>query len=253
MPVRGRPIALADLVSHTSGLPRLPKGFLRIALRERANPYSSYTVEQLHTAIAATRPRRDPGRKVRYSNYGAGLLGHVLELRTGKSYDALVTERITAPLGMADTSIAVPEQKRERFAQGHSRRGKPVSHWDLPSLAGAGALRSTVADLMRFLDAQTGDAPPGLGEAMRETQKPRATRGALSVGLGWFSLPIKGLDRRVVWHDGGTGGFRSVAGFVEGGETAVVVLSNSARPVDQTGLDIARSLSTGAAPVRPSD
>jgi CubicO group peptidase (beta-lactamase class C family) len=61
IPVRGRPISLADLATHTSGLPRLPRGFLRIALRNRANPYATYSVGQLETAIAATRPRRAPG------------------------------------------------------------------------------------------------------------------------------------------------------------------------------------------------
>ncbi len=98
MPVRERPITLADLASHTSGLPRLPKGFFRIALRERANPYATYTVDQLHAAIARTKPRRAPGKKIKYSNYGAGLLGHVLALRAGKSYEELVAERITGPL-----------------------------------------------------------------------------------------------------------------------------------------------------------
>jgi serine-type D-Ala-D-Ala carboxypeptidase/endopeptidase len=242
IPVRGRPITLADLASHTSGLPRSPKGFLRIALRERDNPYAGYTVEQLHAAIPATKPRRPPGRKVRYSNYGMGLLGHVLELRSGRSYEQLVAERITAPLGMTDTGIAVPEEKLGRFARGHDRRGRPVSNWDLPTLAGAGALRSTVADLLRFLDAQLGDAQPGLAEAMRATHEPRASRGALSVGRGWMMLPVPDLERRVVWHDGGTGGFRSVAGFVEGGETQVVVLSSSARAVDRLGLEIVKEL-----------
>jgi serine-type D-Ala-D-Ala carboxypeptidase/endopeptidase len=126
MPVRGRPITLADLASHTSGLPRLPKGLFRRALRERANPYASFTVEDLHAAISVTRPRRPPGRKVRYSNYGAGLLGHVLALRAGTSYEQLVAERITQPLGMTDTSITVSGEKLSRFAQGHSFRGREI-------------------------------------------------------------------------------------------------------------------------------
>ena len=168
VPVRGRPITLADLASHTSGLSRLPKGFLLPAmLRERRNPYASFTVDELHTAIQATKPRRAPGRKVRYSNYGVGLLGHALALRAGTSYEELVAERITGPLGMADTGVEVPEAKLPRFAEGHNRRGRAVPHWDLPSLAGAGALRSTIVDLLRFLDAQLGNAPggPGRGDA----------------------------------------------------------------------------------------
>ncbi len=159
MPVRGRPITLADLASQTSGLPRLPKGLLWLALREGSNPYANFTVEHLHAAVPATKPRRAPGGKIRYSNYGSGLLGHVLALRAGKSYYDLVSERVLRPLGMTDTHIAIPDDKLERFAQGHNRRGRPVPNWDLPALAGAGALRSTVADLLSFLGAQLGDAP----------------------------------------------------------------------------------------------
>jgi serine-type D-Ala-D-Ala carboxypeptidase/endopeptidase len=242
IPVRGRPITLADLASHTSGLPRLPKGLLRRALREGSNPYSSLTVDDLNAAIPVTKPRREPGRKIRYSNYGVGLLGHVLSTRAGKPYEELVHERITGPLGMTDTSIAVSDDKLARFAQGHSRRGKRVSNWDLPALAGAGALRSTVADLLTFLDAQVGQAPPGLADAMHATQAPRAGRRGLSVGLGWMILGVKGQPGPVVFHDGGTGGYRSVAGFVAESGTRVVVLSNSGRPVDRIGLEILKEL-----------
>ena len=242
IPVRERPITLADLASHTSGLPRLPKGFLRIALRERANPYATYTVDQLHAAIGRTKPRRAPGRRLRYSNYGMGLLGHVLALRAGMSYEELVAERITGPLGMTDTSIAVPAEKLARFAQGHDRRGRPVPHWDLPSLAGAGALRSTALDLLRFLDAQLGSAPPGLAQAIRATHEPRASRRGQSVGLGWMIMSDRDLPGPILWHDGGTGGFRSIAGFVAEMEASVVVLTNSARWADRIGLDVVKAL-----------
>jgi CubicO group peptidase (beta-lactamase class C family) len=96
-PVRGRPITLRDLATHSSGLPRLPKGLLRLALRERSNPYRGFTHEHLERAIVRTRPRRAPGRRVRYSNYGFGLLGHVLALRVGTTYEELVRERVCRP------------------------------------------------------------------------------------------------------------------------------------------------------------
>jgi serine-type D-Ala-D-Ala carboxypeptidase/endopeptidase len=242
LPVRGRPITLADLASHTSGLPRLPQGMLRLAIREGSNPYASFSLDLLRSAIPRTKPRRRPGKKIRYSNYGAGLLGYVLALRAGKSYEELVAERITGPLGMIDTSIAVPDEELARFAQGHNRRGRPVPNWDLPALAGAGALRSTVADLPTFLAAQLGEAPEPLLEAMRTTHEPRARRGKLAVGLGWLMLPVRRRAFGVRWHDGGTGGFRSVAGFVTEIDTAVVVLSSSSRPVDGMGLEILRAI-----------
>lgn len=246
--VRGRPITLADLATHTSGLPRLPKGLLRLALRESKNPYANFSVGQLHAAVSAAKPRRAPGVRFRYSNFGAGLLGHVLALRAGQTYEELVTERICEPLGLTDTCISVPDAKLSRLAQGHNRRGRPVPHWDLPALAGAGALRSTVTDLLAFLSAQLGEAPPSLAEAIRLTHELRARKRKLSIGLGWLSMPIRGQRFPVLWHDGGTGGFRSVAGFVRETETVVVVLSNSSRAVTTIGVKVLEAIGDAEPP-----
>jgi CubicO group peptidase (beta-lactamase class C family) len=92
----------------------------------------------------------------------------------------------------------------ERFADGHNRRGHKVPHWDLPSLAGAGALRSTTADLLRFLGLQLRPPATLLGRAALATHEPRARRRRLTQGLGWVSLPLHSHDRRVLSHNGGT-------------------------------------------------
>jgi D-alanyl-D-alanine-carboxypeptidase/D-alanyl-D-alanine-endopeptidase len=243
LPVRGRPITLADLATHTSGLPGLPKGMLRLALKERHNPYANFSVDDLHAALTNARLRRPPGKRIKYSNFGFGLLGHVLALRAGQTYEELVTERILRPLGMTDTSIAVPAGKAGRFAHGHNRRGRPVSNWDIPTLAGAGALRSTAEDLLEFLALHLEYSDSRLARAARMTHEPRARKRVLSVGLGWFMVPVqRGQPHTAIWHYGGTGGFRSVAGFVKEPRTAVVVLSNSSRPVDSVGLNVLREV-----------
>jgi len=243
LPVRGRPITLADLATHTAGLPRLPHGFLLPSLRHRRNPYAWFTVDDLYAGLPATRLRRTPGDRPRYSNLGFGLLGHVLALRAGPDYEQLVQERICRPLGIEDTHVSVPAAARERFAQGHNRRGRPVPHWDLPVLAGAGALRSTVADLLAFLRVQLGEGDPALVRGASFTHAPRARgRGGLAVGLGWTRLPLLGTGHELLFHNGGTGGFRSFAGFVWETNTAVVVLSNSARSVDALGFHILERL-----------
>jgi serine-type D-Ala-D-Ala carboxypeptidase/endopeptidase len=237
LPVRGRPITLADLATHTAGLPRLPHGFLLPSVRHRRNPYAWFTVEDLYAGLPATRLRRAPGDRPRYSNLGYGLLGHVLALRAGRDYEQLVRERICRPLELEDTRVSVPAAAYERFAQGHSRRGRPVPHWDLPVLAGAGALRSTVADLLAFLRLQLGEGQPPLVRAAALTHTPRSRhRGGLAVGLGWTRLLLLGTEHELLFQNGGTGGFRSFAGFVPATHTAVVVLSNSARSVDALGF-----------------
>ena len=243
LPVRERPITLADLAAHTAGLPRLPHGFLLRSLGHRRNPYAWFTIEDLYGGLRATRLRRAPGARPRYSNLGYGLLGQVLAVRAGCSYERLIEDRICRPLGLADTHVSVPAAALDRFAQGHNRRGTRVPHWELSALAGAGGLRSTVADLLAFLRLQLGDGPPELVRAAARTHAPRTRHRGVAIGLGWTQLPLRGTDHELLFHNGGTGGFRSFAGFVPAAHTGVVVLSNSARSVDALGFRILEQIS----------
>jgi CubicO group peptidase (beta-lactamase class C family) len=238
--VRGRAVTLEDLATHTSGLPGVPPGLLVKALTsEGRNPWASYTEERLLDALPRTRPKREPGRKARYSNLGFGLLGYVVATAAGASYEDVLQARICRPLGLADTSTHVPDEKRTRFVDGHTRRGRQTPHWDLPGLPGAGAIRSTASDVLAFLDANRDPDSP-LAAAARLAHAPRARmRGRIEVGLGWLRIDVDG--RPVVWHNGGTGGFRTVCGFVEAEPLAVVVLASSARSVDRVGIELVRA------------
>jgi serine-type D-Ala-D-Ala carboxypeptidase/endopeptidase len=238
LPVRGRPITLADLATHTAGLPRLPHGFVLRSVRHRGNPYAWLSADDLFAGLPAARLRREPGGRPRYSNLGYGLLGQALALRAGRDYEQLVQDRICGPLGLKDTGVSVPAAVRGRFAQGHNRRGRPVPHWDLPALAGAGALRSTVADLLAFLGLQLGEGAPPLARAAALTHAPRVRHRGVGLGLGWTRWPLLGTENELLFHNGATGGFRSFAAFVPATDTAVVALSNTARSVDALSLRI---------------
>ncbi|HMB89781.1 MAG TPA: serine hydrolase, partial [Rhodothermales bacterium] len=147
----------------------------------------------------------------------------------------LVIERIAAPLGMDDTRITLTEDQQERLATGHSG-GSAVSNWDLPALAGAGALRSTAEDMLRFVAANLGVQESPLFAAMQMTHAPRAAAGSpdMQVGMGWH---IRTNDTsEIVWHNGGTGGYRSFAGFKEAQGYGVVVFTNTDWSVDDIGF-----------------
>ena len=253
LPLRGREITLEDLATHRSGLPRLPKGLLWPALtRDRRDPYARFDESRLTAAIGATRPRREPGRKVAYSNYGMGLLGHVLALRARTTYERLVRTRICEPLELGDTWVDTPESQRWRVAGGHTWLGQEAPPWHLASLAGAGGLRSTAADLLTFLrvHAPTSDTP--LTAAAAETARPRGDWRKLEIGLGWLIVPP---GRRLPWrrtryklllHEGGTGGFRSFAGVMPEIDASAVVLTNQARSVGRLGLRVLDALANEA-------
>jgi len=100
----GRPITLRHLAAHMSGLPRDADNY---AASDRAQPFADFSVERLHDFLGCYRLDRDPGAAHAYSNVGAGLLGHALARRAGKSFETLVRERIAGPLGMPDTTIAL--------------------------------------------------------------------------------------------------------------------------------------------------
>ena len=227
----GKSITLQHLSTHRSGLPRLPGN---LAPKDSSNPYADFSIDDLYDAVDSVELSEDPGERYEYSNLGVGLLGQLLVLKNGKSYESLVVERICVPLGMMDTRITLDDDQKRRLAPGHDADGHPVANWDLPALAGAGALRSTVNDMLRYLEAQFSDAYAG-------TQSARATvGGAMSIGLGWHLIPSKGS--MIVWHNGGTGGYRSWAGFVKATRTAVVVLANSTAEVDTLGMSLLKLL-----------
>jgi CubicO group peptidase (beta-lactamase class C family) len=225
MPERnGRSITLVDLATHTSGLPRLPTN---LSPRDPANPYADYSVEQLYQFLSTYQLTRDIDSQYDYSNLGGGLLGHVLARRAGMDYEALVRSRICDPLSMESTRITPTPEMKARLAVGHDAALQPVENWDLPTLAGAGALRSTANDLLTFLAANLGYTKTPLAPAMAAMLKVRRPTGqaGLEVALGWHVSTTNGKE--IVWHNGGTGGYRSFMGFDRETRVGVVALSNA--------------------------
>ena len=231
---RGQHITLVDLATHSAGLPRLPPGLRRQALTNRADPYAGFTVDQLTDALRR-RPKRPAGTRVRYSNFGAGVLGEALARAAGKSYHELIATRICEPLGMHDTAVHM-QAGSDRIAAGHTRRRRPVGDWHLSALAGAGALRSSANDLLTFLRAHLHPDTSPLSAQVRLVVEPRRRANRqLRIALGWHVLDRK-AGSSWWWHNGGTGGFCSFVGIDPTTATGVVVLANSARPVDRLGV-----------------
>jgi CubicO group peptidase (beta-lactamase class C family) len=219
------PITLLDLATYTSGLPRMPSNFTP---RNAANPYADYTVEQLYDFVSNHKLRFKPGTHYEYANLGFGLLGHALALRAGKSYEELVVSRICAPLGMESTSITFSPSMQQRLAHGHNANLEPVANWDIPTLAGAGALRSSANDLVKFLEACLGNKPSPLEAAMATMlgQRHPTERPRVEVAHGWF-VSTSYRDE-IAWKDGGTGGYATFIGYSTKSRRASILLSNTA-------------------------
>uniref|UniRef100_Q01QS0 Beta-lactamase n=1 Tax=Solibacter usitatus (strain Ellin6076) TaxID=234267 RepID=Q01QS0_SOLUE len=243
----GRKITLADLSTQSSGLPRMPTNFTP---KDAGNPYADYSVQQMYDFISGYQLTRDIGSQYEYSNLGVGLLGHALARRAGMSWEELVRKRICDPLGMSNTRVTLTPEMKARLAVGHSAGLAAVPNWDIPTLAGAGALRSTANDMLIFLAANLGYAKTPLAQAMAdEIAIRRPVGGDMEIAYGWHVQNKDGNS--IIWHNGGTGGYRTYMGFDPKARTGVVVLSNVSTPAGPD--DIGRHLLNASYPLTKVD
>ena len=233
----GKKITLADLSTQSSGLPRMPNNFHP---KDESNPYADYSPELLYEFLSGYELTRDIGSKYEYSNLGVGLLGHALSLRAGMDYEAMVRSRICEPLGMNSTRVKLTADMKARLAIGHSAGLSEVPNWDLTALAGAGAIRSSANDMLIFLAANLGYTKTPLAAAMADEVSIRKPTGLpnMEIAYAWHIQTKDG--RSIIWHNGGTGGYRTYMGFDPKNRTGVVVLSNisSAAGPDDIGRHI---------------
>jgi D-alanyl-D-alanine-carboxypeptidase/D-alanyl-D-alanine-endopeptidase len=242
----GRAITLQDLSTHVSGLPSLPDTFKPADMN---NPYADFQPKDLYAFLKSHKLRRAPGKEAEYSNLAVGLLGSLLADAEHTSYEKLLSRDITTPLKMTSTSITLTPDQQRRLAPPHAAAGVPAHNWDLPTLAGAGAIRSTAGDMLKFAHANLAPPQDKLGEAMNlawEIHQKPLEDGDFAMGLGWHVAH----DGSTRWHNGQTGGYHSMILVSRDLKLAVVLLTNTATmEVDVLGQDIMRML--GGAKVEP--
>ena len=233
----GTPVTLVTLSNHTSGLPRMPSNF------DSAHPgrvFIDYNENNLYQFFMNFKLPRKPGEKMEYSNLAAATLGVVLERIYHTSYDSLVIKLICDPLHMNDTRLEVPAADSSRFVQGYGPRGREVRAWPMKAFAGAGGLRSTAADMLKYAQANIGGAPPPLNQAILLGHTSTFRDKDVDMGLGWGIGRYQHRD--LFTHDGETGGFQSFIAIDPTKQTAIIILLNKATHdddlLDDLGSDI---------------
>lgn len=225
---------LAALATHRSGLPRVPRQAQSLrrtfALMARGtNPYP----ETLPEFIEMARGTVARGSGTRYSNMGFQLLGHAVAAAAGVTFRDLVVDRLVRPTGVE--GIYVPylaHEIRPTAIRGTNRRGRPVDPWVGEAVAPAGGVRATVQAMTGLAIQLLDGSAPGIAAL-----EPVAGMGkGARIGAGWVTLEASG--REIVWHNGGTGGFRSWMGLDRERGKAAVVLSGVSRSVDRHGFDL---------------
>ena len=227
VPTRGdRAITLLDLATHTSALPRLPTNF---APKDAANPYADYSVEQLYAFLSSVSAHARHRRAYEYSNLGVGLLGHALARRAGHG--------LRDAGAHAHHRTARHEEHRDRVDAGSARRASrlaitvssnPTANWDFPTLRRrrrAARLGQRSAHVPR-----RGHRRHDARRSHRRSRRRWPSGGQPAsrpheIALGWHIST--GTTTELVWHNGGTGGYRSWIGFEPRTRTGVVVLMNA--------------------------
>jgi len=252
---QGHCIQLGYLVNHNSGLPfnlpDLPENrppFTPSASSATRTMLNNYTRKDFLADLHKVEIKTVPGEKFSYSNAAAVLLSIVLERVYAIPYEGIVKQKIASPLGMQDTTISLSDSQRKRLAKGYDENGAVVPG-PADNLLGAGALKSTVADFLKYARWELAEDNP----AVKLSHVPRfILTDNYSLGLNWQILR-SGVDRRI-WQEGNLPGFVSICMTFPELHMAVIVLANEDDDVSSHALtlmanEIAKTLDARSAPL----
>ena len=229
----GKKITLWDLATHTSGLPVMPNYPPNPDLDKEYD----YSKDGMYEYLSDYTISREIGSQYEYSNTGGSLLGHVLSLQSGKSYEQTLKERILDKLGMDSTCVNQCDELRDRFAKPHALGELADETIFDDEMAGAGGVRSSGKDMLAFLSYAMDFEDSELQSAFELSQTTNHKMNeVMSMGLGWHI--VDNDERNIIWHNGATKGFASFVGFDSESNEGVVVLTNSQALVDEIGWDV---------------
>jgi len=216
-------ISLLHLATHRSGLPDNPSN---LCFEDPVRPFECYTEARLREFLDTHVLARSPEAGWEYSNVGFGLLGFALSQKLTLPYAELLRQRLLEPLGLHDTWLAPAASENHRLALGYNGPLlRPAFH--AAALEGAGDLRSTASDMLRFLELNLHLVTNGLSATLDGMRQQRSTTAypGIQQGLGWWLWDLPG--GRIVQHGGNTMGHSAFVGFHPVKKLGVVVLSNA--------------------------
>ncbi|MBE8721038.1 serine hydrolase domain-containing protein [Sphingobacterium pedocola] len=233
-------ITFKSLANHTSGLPRMALNWNTSSKLVENDPYAHYDQAELFSFLKNFKATKEVGEEYEYSNVGYGLLGELISIITKKTYAQNIEEIITKPLNMINT-VEKADSKAQQLAKVYNVKGDSVPTWNFISLAAAGSLKSTIQDMLLYVRSQFKMPLSPLEKAMALTKQftffiPPNT----DIGLAWHMSMVD--DIIYYNHNGGTAGSSSFIGIAPDAKSAVIVLSNSAAPVEVISEEILKKL-----------
>lgn len=239
VPTHGQTITIRRLLNHTSGIHNYTA-----EPSWRTTWGQSLTPRQIVGFVDHDSLDFKPGDKWSYSNTGYVLLGMIIEKVTGETYANYVTHDLFKPLGLTQTSYCPSRPTDPTFADGYSAQSgtaKPAEFLDMTHPHGAGALCSTVRDLVKWQRAlQGGRVVNAHSFALMTTPDTLNNGRPLTYGFGLAAGKLGG--HRLIGHSGGINGFTTASSFFPDDSVNVVVFSNADAGPDALGLNISRAV-----------
>lgn len=226
----GTDIRFAHLLSHTSGLPRLPDD-----LGPKYDPYWAYDTTRIYSYLTTHGPLRTPGTAPTteqqadefYGNLAYALAGALLERQTQKPYEQLLKDYLLTPCQMTGATTADLHYHPLR-ARPHNSEGGEIVNWHFFGFAPTGGLKASITDMAAWVQAQLAatDAT-AMGRAMRLARTPVVVLGGKDYfGYGWeYYYTEQGT--RLITKDGATGGYRAFMALDPDGQRGMVILCNN--------------------------
>lgn len=237
------PITYEMLSNHTSGLPRLPGNLFEYMAKTPRNPYVNYDKNALFSYLEEDmKLQSEPGQEYTYSNVGAGLLGYLVCEKLNLTYEKALQQQIFDILSMESSSTELSRYNEEQLVKGLNISGGQADNWDFNVLVGAGGIKSTVSDMLKFMKSQMNDNIVEIEMLQRKTFE----TAEFDMALGWHIIK----EKEYLWHNGATGGYRSSLVIDPKTRNGVIILSNisyahpDASFIDQIVFELIKQLET---------
>ena len=238
----GQNTTILHLATHLSGFPSLPNSFIAKMTDER-NPYKDLVTQDIYNYLRTCEDKQAEGN-YDYSNFGMGLLGHLLEIKSRTKYEKLVSQKLLDPLQMKNTFVTVDSTNKNSIVQGYDENGNEAPIWTDNVLTGAGSFLSNASDMVKFIKANLRENETTISKSLIQTHK-RQLNG--ETGLGWI-LPSNADkllgNTDIVWHNGMAGGYASYLAVDKTNGFGIIVLSNKAVDVSAFGMKLTLTIRT---------
>lgn len=242
LPLIAQNTTLLNLATHTSGFPNLPNSFMA-KMNDLNNPYKDLVTNDFYEYLENCEGKKPEG-EFEYSNFGMGLLGHILENKTCEKYEQMVKDRLLKPLGMQSTFITIDSNNSQHIVQGYTENAEKAPIWTDNVLTGAGSFLSNANDMIKFIKANLSENETSISKSLINTH---AQKLEAETGLGWmlpgFYDKLAG-NKNMLWHNGMAGGYASFIAIDKANNYGIIILSNKAIDVMNFGMKLTLSVRT---------